>query len=457
MPALSSLSLALATSAALQRGRAQRSGRRRQLPPVSATSLFAASDFELLRELGEVRVLTSESRSRTTLSWTVSDSDSPVPDALAVSRSLGGEAAAAAGSVVRLYAARALAPPYARCLLKEHRGDAQRLAQREVAAYAALAARLPPELSADAVSLLPPDTPASPAAPVAPLAGYFLASTPGTEDADVDDDRPPSLFLVQRWVPLTTLGDFMRSAAPSASASAAAAAAARAAPPPFDPFSLFPLPFQRVPLPAPPPRTALQRRRCYVASVAALSLSALARLHSCRIAHGALDDSCLLLSGGDGVDVASSPAPLVVRLSNLGCAVVGFGPGGDAGADGLDRAEELAEAAQADCRSLASVLASLVFTAMGEGEGEAQRASPAAMRRLFLDIFAGDWAAARAYCEEEESWAEACDLLSCEQAPGWNGWALLALLLDVETYSADAPQLTRVAERWLAAVEEAAA
>ena len=46
---------------------------------------------------------------------------------------------------------------------------------------------------------------------------------------------------------------------------------------------------------------------------------------------------------------------------------------GDAGADELDRAEELAEAAQADCRSLASVLASLVFTAMGEGGEEAQR------------------------------------------------------------------------------------
>jgi len=325
-----------------------------------------------------------------------------------------------------------------------------------VAAYAALAARLPPELSADAVSLLPPDAPSSPASPVAPLAGYFLASSPGDGEAD----GPPSLFLVQRWLPLTTLGDFMRAASPSASASAAAAAAARAAPPAVDLFSLFPLPFARVPPPTPPPpppRTALQRRRCYIVAVAARSLAALARLHSCRIAHGALDDSCLLLSGGDGMDVATSPAPLVVRLSNLGCAVVGFGPGGDAGADELDRAEELAEAAQADCRSLASVLASLVFTAMGEGGEEAQRASPAAMRRLFLDIFAGDWAAAKAYCEEEESWADACDLLSTEQEAGWNGWALLALLLDGETYSADAPQLTRVAERWLAAVEEAAA
>jgi hypothetical protein len=79
------------------------------------------------------------------------------------------------------------------------------------------------------------------------------------------------------------------------------------------------------------------------------------------------------------------------------------------------------------------------------------------MRRLLLDIFAGDVGGLRSFCEADGEWEQACRLLACEAAPGWNGWALLAMLVDGETFSADAQTLTQLALRWRAAVAAEAA
>jgi len=368
--------------------------------------------------------------------------DESAPDTLRVLRI--GAAAAAAPSeqlAVRLYAARLNAPPYSRVLLRCYAGaSARALGERELAAHRAMRARLPQPTS---FSPFEAGATGEGEAAVVALGGWFDA-------ASLEGDA--ALWLVQRWTPLHTLEDYL---------------VAPQAPPPATPAPPLPFPLRLFAEPAAAPAAlaaaaaavqAARRRRLFVADAALGCLTAVATLHSARVAHGALDSACFLFSTLDEAAYSAGDAPLpLVRLSNLGCSVVGFGPGGDADADGMDRAEELAEAAQRDCRALAACIASLIFTALGGGAGGGAggRASAAAMRRLFLDVFAGDWAAARAYCEADADWEQACSLLSAEREAGWNGWALLALLLDGETYSADAQTILRVASRWRAAVAAA--
>jgi hypothetical protein len=66
------------------------------------------------------------------------------------------------------------------------------------------------------------------------------------------------------------------------------------------------------------------------------------------------------------------------------------------------------------------------------------------MRRLFIDIFARDWAAIQSYCADEPAWTAAVDALQPE------GWALLQALLEVDTYSGDDSRVTAAASAWQA-------
>ena len=133
-----------------------------------------------------------------------------------------------------------------------------------------------------------------------------------------------------------------------------------------------------------------------------------------------------------------------MRLANFGFAVTGDSP---SNADEDAAAEDLASAAQRDCRALGGALAELIFSALSR-EGPTPRTGADALRRTFVDVFARDWAAVAAFCGEEPAWAPACGLLA---ASGGAGWALLAALFDDDTYSADADGVLAAA----AALEDA--
>jgi hypothetical protein len=173
-----------------------------------------------------------------------------------------------------------------------------------------------------------------------------------------------------------------------------------------------------------------------------------------RIAPRRRAGRALLLSTADD----TAPRGAAVRLANFGFAVVGgaaaaaaapppsYDPDDpDAAVD--DPAAALAVAARADCSALGLALAELVFDALSL-EGPGPRTGADALRRLFFDIFARDWGAIANFCAEEPAWAPAVALLG---ARGGAGWALLAALLDDETYSADADAVAAAA----AALEEA--
>ena len=73
--------------------------------------------------------------------------------------------------------------------------------------------------------------------------------------------------------------------------------------------------------------------------------SALAFLHSKRIAHGSLDAKCFLIDTSSGT----------VRLTSLGFSTTGNE------ADGAVEQQALADAAQQDCRALGGAIAEAVF------------------------------------------------------------------------------------------------
>jgi hypothetical protein len=147
----------------------------------------------------------------------------------------------------------------------------------------------------------------------------------------------------------------------------------------------------------------------------------------------------LLLSTADD----ASPSGPSVRLANFGFSLVG---------DGSARAnaspEDLAASARADCRALGLALAELLFGALSL-EGPGPRTSAEALQRVFFDIFSRDWGAIASFCAEEAAWAPPCALLSARNGAGW---ALLAALLDDETYSADAERVLSAAAELLEAV-----
>ena len=392
----------------------------------SPLTRYEPDDFELLRRLGGLSYRTEVPSAATLLSWTVRDAEdlpdsaSQVPDALRVQTPASRLSAALPGALdgssedgasspaLWLFAARQLSDG-APVLLKAHAVRARGLAEAELRCYEALWQRTPGGLGQDA-------------APVAPVLGWFTACSP--HDGDGDDDGDALLWVVQRWTGVLA-------------SLAAYPFAKQRAPTPFWP------PLQRV-------RDAPLRLRARFATRAACGgASALAWLHSKRVAHGALDASCILLSTQE--DAAAQLAPdgtrgslaPVVRLSNLGFACVGHT---NSDAEAL---MVLADVAQADCRALGCAIAECVFSALSS-EGPGPRTSAAALRRLFDDIFQREWDAILAFCTEEPAWSEPCALLA---RGGGAGWALIAALWDDGTYSGDAQTVIQAREAWLAAVE----
>ena len=138
-----------------------------------------------------------------------------------------------------------------------------------------------------------------------------------------------------------------------------------------------------------------------------------------------------------------------MRLANFGFAVVGAGSPAAADAEAAEvAAAALAEAARGDCRALGLAIAELVFAALSL-EGPSERTSAAALGRLMLDVFAGDVAAAAAFAQEEPAWAPPCALLAAGQGAGWR---LVSALVDPRTYSADADEVSAVADAFLEVV-----
>lgn len=324
---------------------------------------FSAPDFELVSRLGTVSYSQSTGTAQK-LSWTVTEPDAApdvlaVTDTAAVSRLAGAMAdgANSAGGVtvsgplgderapaVTLFAARCTTASVApsRVLLKAY--HAAQLGAAELAAYEALSRRC---TDGAATFWLASDVPAWAEAPLAPVVGFFLAAVPPAP-GEPQIDPTEVLWVVQRWVPLTSLATLASSVAappppPAAPQSSwldalvklvnpfEAATVAGPQPPPQQ---------QQAPLPPSRDRDAAIVRACVGAA------AALAFLHSKRVAHGSLDAKCFLLDSG------------TVRLTNLGFATLG------ADSDGAQEQQALADAAQQDCRALGGAIAQAVFSSL---------------------------------------------------------------------------------------------
>ena len=320
--------------------------------------LFAASDFELVSRLGTVSYA-QRSGSTQRLSWTVTEQDA-VPDVLAVtdtaavSRLAGAVAdgANAAGGAsdgrpdderepaVTLFAARCTTASVApvRVLLKAY--HAPQLGAAELAAYEALSLRCS---DGAATFWLSSDLPAWAEAPLAPVVGFFFAAVPFAPGKGLYDSREV-LWVVQRWVPLTSLATLATClVVPSRSAPAARSSSW------LDALIQIMNPFEAAtpttPAAPPPPPPPSRDRDAAIVRACVGAVAALAFLHSKRIAHGSLDAKCFLMDAGSGT----------VRLTNLGFSTIGTD------ADGAQEQQALADAAQQDCRALGGAIAEAVF------------------------------------------------------------------------------------------------
>jgi len=445
---------------------------------------FDASDFELLKALGTVSYQTNVGASRT-LSWSVSEEDA-APDTLAVTdagvrvalatafaddapRVSAGETPPACTLFAGRSTGSALSVAPARVLLKAYSPAAFSLASTELRAAAALALR---SSNGAANFWLLTDAPAWAEAPVAPVVGWFYAPLPATQPGGIMPAQEGiGLWVVQRWVTLTSLATLAATLPPPQVAQAAAITSSTKNTEQGDASTwlsslLSRAVPDRTPPPSPPPPPS---RAAVIVQACVGAVEAVAFLHSKRIAHGALDSRCFLIENAQGRGGAAGAAAsrLVVRVANFGFAVVGS----DDEAQSADEQQALADAAQRDCVALGVSIAEAVFGALStevrriqracDGrvlslphiyttrcalclQGPGPRTSGDAMRRLFIDIFARDWAAIQSYCADEPAWTAAVDALQP------SGWALLQALLEVDTYSGDDSRVTAAASAWRA-------
>jgi hypothetical protein len=321
---------------------------------------FAASDFELVSRLGTVSYA-QRTGSAQRLSWTVTEQDA-VPDVLAVtdtaavSRLAGAVADGAneAGGAsnghsatderepaVTLFAARCTTASVApvRVLLKAY--HASQLGAAELAVYETLSQRCS---DGAATFWLSSDVPAWAEAPLAPVVGFFSAAVPFAPGRGLYDSREV-LWVVQRWVPLTSLATLASSlVAPPRTAPAARPSSW------LDALVQLVNPFEAAtpatPLQPPPPPPPSRDRDATIVRACVGAVSALAFLHSKRIAHGSLDARCFVIDASSGG---------TVRLTNLGFSTIG------ADDDDAQKQQALADAAQQDCRALGGAIAEALF------------------------------------------------------------------------------------------------
>jgi hypothetical protein len=355
-----------------------------------------ASDFELLRVLGQVSYATA-SESERTLTWSGGD-DGAAPDAFSVS---GASDRSSSDAVMKLYAGKVIGwdldsrPGERRrsnavpdVLLKEYvNAAAAKMADAEVEAYMALYSDPSDSTIAQRRDGIPIGEAFDPASlPVVPLVAFFASKPLGGSL-----DAAGSLWTVQAWGPggLTRLAEYP----------------ARRQPAPEPAAAWWP-PVQRV------RDVGLGPRHRFVRAAARGIFAAVAAIHARGVAHGAVDASAFQVN----TTADAEADDLEVRLMNFGFA------------SPLDE-----DARRRDVRAAAAAAAETIFSALrmtsggGKIGGEAAGAGTdaASLARLFERVFDLDPRRAREYFAEDPAFGAVVEFMDYRDRQG-DGWATLA-------------------------------
>lgn len=222
--------------------------------------------------------------------------------------------------------------------------------------------------------------------PVAPLLGYFDA-----QGMDMEDGLP-STWLVLRWQGVQNMLDFTRTYREKE----------KSQQPRFRWF----LKEEKM------EDTQVAR---YLKQTFRGSISAVQFCHDQGVAHCALDGSSFLLSS---LDVRSANT-LRTTISNFGFSRIRAGCS----------EEEWREAKRLDMEALGFTLAELILSSLSLEEKDVQ-ATRSELERVYLEVFQRDFKSMKEYCQLEEKWEKAIELLDAREEAGWK--VLGGLLSGVE-------------------------